>query len=86
MEWSNIWPAASAVVATSSLVYLMLRNLKSDLNGKVGELGTRLDKMDERLDKMDEKLDEIRTDTRGLDVRISHIEGYLVGSRDKTGT
>ncbi len=76
MEWSNIWPALSAVAATVSIIYLMLRNLKADLKADLKELKSDL--------KGDIK--SLQLDVRNLDVRISHIEGYLVGARDRTGS
>ncbi len=49
-------------------------------------LDKKFDKIDKNFEKIDEKLGKMDTNIQGLDRRISHIEGYLMGCAQKTGT
>lgn len=39
-----------------------------------------------KFEKIEENFKEIRLDIRQLDNRLSHLEGYLIGTSQKTGT
>lgn len=46
----------------------------------------KFDKIDVRFEKIESSLEEIKRDIRGLDRRVSHIEGFLLGKDFRNGT
>lgn len=53
---------------------------------KAGSFAKEMKSMSQKIDKIDVDVCEMKTDIRRLDVRISHIEGYLMGRDVRNGT
>lgn len=68
MDWNMFWVAIGSIAAIVTLIYLMLRNFKTDMK-------ERFDKIDVRFDKIDEELKEIRSDITDIKVQVGTLEG-----------
>gem|GEM_PF-3805726 len=75
--WGTIGTMLGVGVALIGFMYGMIRNLRSDMNGRFdqvdarfGQVDSRLDRMDTRLDRMDERFDRIDERFERIDERF----------------
>ena len=75
MDWNMFWVAIGSIAAIVTLIYLMLRNFKTDMKERFDKIDVRFDKIDVRFDKIDEELKEIRSDITDIKVQVGTLEG-----------